>query len=227
MLLGEEQGAVGQRCSTFSSRELIFRSWTLVFQIVKDISLAVCCGKFWSTSEIDSACDFASLSIDSCRAVAAAVKCEDAVGGGIIDDRIRFLPGGDFCDWLQSLQVKDGDGRRLTVADESAAELGSDGDAMDARSFGDSADEAKRVDVHYFDLCSVRNIKPAGRRIDSEIVPTAGARDRNLFDDGVAAVLGSGKSNATQDNDDNKAENASSHLISSRPTAYGVRLKFA
>ena len=61
MLLGEEHGAVGQRCSTFKFARVDFQELTFVFQIVEDVSFAVGRGKFRAAAEIDGAGDFAAF----------------------------------------------------------------------------------------------------------------------------------------------------------------------
>src|SRR5579862_8219910 len=189
-----------------------------IFKIIEDVSFAICRRVFRSAAEVDGACDFTAGCIDRGCTIAAAVKCEHALSGGIIDDRVRLLPGGNFRDRLQRLQVENQHGRCLPVADESTTELGSDGNSLHPGRLRDIAHDAERVDVDYLNLRSVRNIKTARPGVDCKVVPTAGSRNWDLLDNRVAAILGSGEHSATEDNDGSKTESAISHLDSSRLT---------
>ena len=56
------------------------------------------------------------------------------------------------------------------VTSESAAEFGSEGNAVDTRGIGNIADHGKGVRVHHHHMGAVRNVQPAGVTIESEII---------------------------------------------------------
>ena len=208
MLEGEAQGAVGQRCSTFRVRELIFSTRAFVLKVIVDVAVAVCCREFGTTSEINRAGHFSVFGFDHRRAVAAAVEGENPGGRGIIDDGIRLLSGGHFCDGLQRFQVEDGDRGGLPVANKSAAEVCRDGDSMHARGVFDFADNRARVNIEHFDLRPVRNVEAPVGFVDREIVPTTLSRNGDFSGDGVfGGASGSYQKGATQ-NQKSRADKA-------------------
>jgi hypothetical protein len=63
-----------------------------------------------------------------------------------------MIASGDVGYGLQRLQIENGDGRGGTVADEAAAERGSDRDAMNSGRIHNSANDCSRVHVKHFHL---------------------------------------------------------------------------
>ena len=173
MLLGEEHGAVGQRCSTFSSRELIFSTWLSSSRLSNDETPAVGRGKFRPAAQINRASDFSSGSINHGHALAPSIEREDSRRGRIVDDAIRFLSGGHVGDRLQGFQVDYGDRVGLPVADESAPKLRGDGHSVHTWRFRNPAHHGERIHVENLHLCPMRDVQTAGRLIDREVVKTA------------------------------------------------------
>lgn len=63
MLLGEERGAVGHRCSNLQGAGIDFQDLALIFEVVKDVSVAVSGREFWSSAQLDGAHHFPSRRI--------------------------------------------------------------------------------------------------------------------------------------------------------------------
>src|SRR5579871_1802774 len=85
---------------------------------------------------------------------------------------------------------------------------------MNSGSLRDRTDRGERINVDNLNLGAVRNVKPARRGVDIEVVPAAAPGNWNLLDDGIAAI-GSEQRAAEQDHG-NSTQSAISHLFSSR-----------
>ena len=99
--------------------------------------------------------------------------------------RLRLLTGRHICDGFECFQVEDRDVRSLSITYKSAPELGNDGDSVYTGSLRNVTHHAQGVDIEYFDLSSVRDVKAAGGFVNGEVVPTSLPRDQYLFGDRV------------------------------------------
>ena len=103
-----------------------------------------------------------------------------------------FLPVLTLAHALERLQVEDGDGVVPAVAGEAAAEVGGDGDAVNALGVGDRALHLAGVGVEDVHLVAVRDVNAAARVVHGEVIPAAVARHRDRLEQAVALRRGDG-----------------------------------
>src|SRR6266436_996038 len=165
-----------------------------LFGVDEHSALAIGDREFGLIAQGNRADDRAVRGVDYGGVLAAAIEGEDAFGGGIIDDGIGVSAGLGRAERLESLCVEDRDGVASAVADETAAEIGSNGDAMHAWRIGDVAFNGVGVGVHDDNVRGVRDVDAAGVAIDIDVVPALIARNGNSFDYVIAGGAGLGGS---------------------------------
>src|SRR6266481_9591905 len=168
--------------------EMMERGGILVVHV--DGALAVSDGKFGLATQINRAGYGAIRGVDRGGVFAAAVEGEDALGDGIVNDSVGIRICFDGAEGLQRFEVEDGYIIRTAVAGEAATEIRSDGDAMDALSVGDVADDGVGVRIENHRVSATRDVNTAGFAVYVEVVPTTLAADRDGFDDVIAARAG-------------------------------------
>src|SRR5260221_10667548 len=110
-----------------------------VFVVDVDGAFAVGDSEFGLAAERNCAGDGTVRCVDNGGIFAAAVKGEDVLRGGVVDDRIGIGVSFYCAQCLQSFQIENGGGVGAAVTGEAATEVGSDGDAMDALCVGNVA----------------------------------------------------------------------------------------
>ena len=121
----------------------------------------------------------------------AAVEGKNALGLRIVDDGIWIFAGDlDRGDGLDGFQVEDGDGPIAAIAGEALAEVGGESDAVNALGIGQIADDFAGGFVNDHQVRTARDIDAMGIGIHAEVVPTAGAADRNAANHVIRAGLG-------------------------------------
>src|ERR1700740_199116 len=110
-----------------------------VFVVDVDAAFVVGDGEFGPAAEGNRTDNGAVSGVDYGGVFAAAVKGEDALRGGIVDDGIGVGVGLSGADGLQGFEIEDGDGVRATVAGEAAAKIRRDGDAVHVLRIGNVA----------------------------------------------------------------------------------------
>jgi hypothetical protein len=121
---------------------------------------------------------------------APAVEREHPARGAVVQDRVRVLTGLDLADPAQGLEVEDRRARAATVADEAAAKVAGDRDAVHARRVRDVADHRPGIGVDHHHVRAVRNEQTARGRVEGEIVPAAVAAELDRADQPVAGRCG-------------------------------------
>ncbi len=129
----------------FELRGIDRDQFALVFDVDEDFSLGVAGGELGLAVEFNRAENGAIGRIDGGGILAASVEGEDALGGGIVEDGVGIFASFYFAaDSSESLDVENCDRSFAAVADETASELGSEGDTVNARSVRDVADALAR-----------------------------------------------------------------------------------
>src|SRR6266849_662584 len=165
-----------------------------VFVVDVDGAFAIGDGEFGLAAERDRADDGAVRGVDSGGIFAATVKGEDALGGRVVDDGVGIGVGLHGADCFQGFGIKDDGSIGAACADEAAAEVGGDGDAVNALRIGNVAFDGVSVGVHDHGVRAVRDVDAAGVAVDVDVVPAFIAGDRHGLDDVIAggARLGGG-----------------------------------
>ena len=102
---------------------------------------------------------------------------------GVVADRIRVLSGRHRPIAFSVFRSKMVTLFAAAVAHEAAVQLRRDRDAVNARRIGDVADHFARVDIDDDDVGRMRDIEPARRAVDGQIVPAAFAADLDLAEE--------------------------------------------
>ncbi len=124
--------------------------------------------------------------VDGGGVFAAAVEGEDALGDGIVEDGVGIAVCLYRADRLQRLEVENRDVVAAAVAGETAAEVGSDGNAVNPFGVRDVANDGVGVRIENHDVRAARDVNAAGVTIHVDVIPTALAADRDGFDDVIA-----------------------------------------
>src|ERR1700719_185336 len=186
---GERGGCAGwrERPARFDGERFAVDCHHFVFVLDIDVdgALAVGDGELGPAIQVDGSHGIATLGVDYGRVVWVAIHGKDALRRRIVDDAIRILVGLRLTESLERLQIEDDDFSLRAVGDESAAELGGNGDAVVLFQAGDVADDGAVVGVENFDLRAVGEIDAAGSRIDGDVVEvfagTAFGRAETIF----------------------------------------------
>src|SRR6266850_698026 len=150
-----------------------------VLVVHEDAAIAIRDGEFRFAAESERAGDGAIGGVDGSGVLAAAIEGEDALTDGVVDNSVGIGVRLSCADGLQRLEVEDGYIVRTAIAGEAAAEIGSDGDAMNALGVWDAADDFVRIRVQHNDLGSVRDVDAASVAVHVDVVPAAFAADGN------------------------------------------------
>ena len=134
--------------------------FTLVFNVDEDFAFFVTDRKLRFPIHFDRAHDLAFGGVDRGDIIAPAVEGEDALARGIVKNRVRILANLNLVERFQSLQIENSHGSFATIADEAAAELRGQGNAMHAGSVRDIADGLSGLRVDHDDVGGSRNIQP-------------------------------------------------------------------
>src|SRR6266700_3928329 len=106
--------------------------------------------KYGTVGGVDGGGVFAAATVS-----AAPVEGEDTFGDGLVKDGVGVDVGLHVADGLQSLQIENRDIVAAAVAGESAAQVGSDGDAVHAWRVRNVADHSVGICVHYYGVRAV------------------------------------------------------------------------
>src|SRR5258708_35157410 len=155
-----------------------------------DGALAIRDGEFRLAAERDCSGDGAGRGVDGGGICATTVESENALAGGVVDDGVGIGVGLYGADRFQRFEIEDGDGVRAAIADETATEAGSDGDAVHALRVGNVAFDGVGVGVHDHGVRAVRDVDAAGGAVDVDIGPAVLAGDGNGRDDVIAGGAG-------------------------------------
>src|SRR5260370_7264135 len=131
-----------------------------VFVVHIDGAFAIGGGKFRLAAQIDRAEHSAVRSVDGGGIFASAVKGKDALGDGLVEDGVWIGVGFNGAKELQCFKVEDGDIVRSAVAGESAAEVGGNGDAVDALGIRAVTDDGVAVRIEHDCVIPPQNVNP-------------------------------------------------------------------
>jgi len=137
-----------------------------------------------------------SEAVDGGCVLAAAVESEDALGDGIVDDGVGIGVGLCGAESFEGFDIEDDGGVGAAGAYEAAAEVGSEGNAVNALRVGDIAFDGVGVSVHDDDVGAMRNVDAACSGVDGDVVPAFIARDGDSFDDVITGSTWSGRGGA-------------------------------
>lgn len=203
LVAGGEQAVVrgvkGQGRRSFAGRQrphaldrqrlgVEFLDGAFVLDVDPQVALAVQRGLFGFAAKFHSADNLPGVGVDHGRVIALAVEGEDALGLGIVNDRIRVLAfDGNHRDRLDGLQIDHGDRIGVSVAREALAQIGGQRDPVHVLGIfhRNIADGLPRDLIHDHHVGTARKINAMGIRIHTEIVPSAVAADRNPSEDFV------------------------------------------
>src|SRR5260370_23090488 len=158
-----------------------------VFVVHIDGAFAIGGGKFRLAAQIDRAEHSAVRSVDGGGIFASAVKGKDALGDGLVEDGVWIGVGFNGAKELQCFKVEDGDIVRSAVAGESAAEVGGNGDAVDALGIRDVTDDGVAVRIENDFMSAARDVHAAGLTFHVHLIPATIATNGNGFSDNGAA----------------------------------------
>src|SRR6267142_1783507 len=160
-----------------------------VFIVHIDGAFAIGSGEFGLAAQVDVA-EYGTVGgVDGGGVFAAAVEGEDALGDGVVKNGVGIAVGLDVAtDGLQRFQVKDGDIVRAAIAGEAAAEVGSDGDAVDALGVGNVADNGVGVRIENHSVSAPRDVNATSVTVHIDVIPTTIAAHGNSFDDVIAGA---------------------------------------
>src|ERR1700720_825880 len=157
-----------------------------VFVVDEDFAFAVGDREFGFATQRDRAYYRAIGCVDDSGVLSAAVEGKHALGDAVVGDGVGIGVGLRGADCLQSLEIENGGGVGAAAADEAAAEIWGDSDAVDAGRDGDVAFDGVGVGVHDDNVCALGNIDPAGGGIFCDVVPAIVTGNGNCFDDVIA-----------------------------------------
>src|SRR5271157_6309477 len=157
-----------------------------VFEVVVDVTFAVRHGKLWLPVKLERPNHVAGGRVDGSRAAAAAVEGEHTLREGVVNDSVRARVGGGRTEHLERLEIENGNGVGAAVARETAAEIRSDGDAVDPLRVGNVAHHRIGIGVEDHDMGATRDVKPAPVRVHLQIVPTSITTQNHFLDEVIA-----------------------------------------
>src|SRR6266852_598569 len=163
-----------------------------VLVVHEDAAFAIGDGEFRFAAESERAGDGAVGGVDGSGVLAAAIEGEDALADGVVDDGVGIGIRFNCADGLQRLDVEDGYIVRTAVTGEAAAEVGGDGDAVNALRVWDAANDFVRIRVQHNNLGGVRHVDATGVAVHIDVVPAAFAADGNGFDHFITGRAGGG-----------------------------------
>src|SRR5882724_1276364 len=163
-----------------------------VLVVHEDAAIAIGDGEFRFAAEGERAGNSAIGGADRSGVLAAAIEGEDAFAYGVVDDGVGIGIRFNCADGLESFQIEDGYIVRTAVTGETAAEIGSNGDAVNALRVRDAANDFVRVRVQHDNLGGVRHVDAASVAVHIDIVPAAFAADGKGFDHFIAGRAGGG-----------------------------------
>src|SRR5579863_1271876 len=167
-----------------------------------DTAFAVGRGEFWLATHIDRPQNSAVGGVDgrgvlaTRRIPAATVEGEDSLGNRLVENGVRVDVGLNVANGLQSFQVEDSDIVGGAITGKAAAEVGSNGDAVDAFCVRNIANDGVRIGVHNNRVVAVRNVDAAGGAVDVKIIPAGITGNRDGLDDVIAGRTWSGRGGA-------------------------------
>jgi hypothetical protein len=161
-----------------------------VLDVDEDPPLEIGGGELGLAAELDGAHHLARLRVQDGGVVGAAVEGEDPGGDRVVEDGVGVLARHlNLGDRGEGLEVEEGHRGALAVADEAAAEVVGDGDAVDSREIPHVPHGLAAVGVDHGDFRGVRDVEPPRRGVDGEIVPSPLASELDLLDDAVPGRL--------------------------------------
>src|SRR6266850_1132681 len=166
-----------------------------VFVVHEDAAIAIGDGEFRFAAEGECAGDGAIGGVDGSGVLSAAIESEHTFADGIVDDGVGIGVRSNCADGLQRLEVEDGYIVRTAVAGEAAAEVGGDGDAVNALRVWDAANDFVRIRVQHNNLGGVRDVDATGVAVHIDVVPAAFAANGNSFDQSITRRAGGGEQN--------------------------------
>src|SRR6266404_5917050 len=166
--------------------------FVFVFDVVVDHSLAIGYGVFRPAAHGNGGDYGQRTGIDDGGVASFTVHREDVLGGGIVNDAVRVATGFNVAGDFEGLQIEDDGFVRTSVADEAAAQIADQGDAMNSLEIGDAADDRTAIGVDDLNFRIVRDVEAVGRRIESDVVPillAAGRCPEIIFVEKVVSTL--------------------------------------
>src|SRR6267143_415570 len=115
----------------------------LLFIVVEDRALTIGNGIFYPAAHGDDFYYCLLDGIDGCGVFAVAIKGEDELGRGIVDNRVRIGGGFDSACDLKGLKVEHRHVPGIAISDKSLPELGHNKDTVAALQSSDCADYRK------------------------------------------------------------------------------------
>src|SRR5262245_12765189 len=161
------------------------RHFALVVEIDEDLPFAIRHGELGTSAERDGADYFAARGVYYRRGGvgggACAIERENVARRRIIKNRVRIPAGFRLADGLERFEIEDRHRRIPAVAGEAAIQPRRERDTMYAVGAGNLADDFVFVHINHYHLGRVRDVEPARRAIHREIIPAAGAADRDFL----------------------------------------------
>ena len=160
--------------------------FTFVFNVDEDFAFLVTDRKLWLPIHLDSADHLTLGRVDGSDIVAPAVESEDPLAGRIKENRVRVFAGLNLVEHFQRVQVKNTHGSLASVADEPAAELRRQGNAMHAGRIRNIAHGLSRIRIDHDDVRGPGNVQTIRGGIERQIVPASIAAEFVSLDHVVA-----------------------------------------
>src|SRR5215831_6063867 len=128
--------------------------------------------------------------IDDSRTLRPAIEDKNPFRHGVIDDGVCVHVGLDLTDRLERLEIENNNLTRITISDETAAEIVEYNNTVAAFQIRDGPDDRAAVGFHHFDLGSMREIHTASRGIERDVVEilntTGSGAEWNLLQEVIA-----------------------------------------
>ena len=158
------------------------RDFALVHDIDEDMALAVGNGCLGNALERNGSSYGHAGWVHRGGVVAAMVEGEYSMGGRLEHDRIRPAAHLDPADLLECFQVKGRDRVAAAVGSKALAQVGNNGDSMNARRSRNLPHHYFRSGVHDNDAIRARDVQPLRRGVGRQIIPAPFTADGNLPD---------------------------------------------
>src|ERR1700681_1648075 len=105
------------------------------------------------------------------------------MGGGMIQDRVGILAGGNLRFDFERFQIEDSNLGGSAQADKTNAEIGSYSDAMYAGRVRNVTNHGATFGIQHGDMCGACDVYAMSFWVDGDVVPPSAAFQRDFFQD--------------------------------------------